>query len=469
MTLISPEYLELQKSLHQDHRYGTSSGQRVNDVLVLKEREGCETVLDYGCGKGHLRQRVGECVAEYDPAIPGKDADPEPADLVVCSDVLEHIEPDNLNDVLLHIRSKTKKRFYFVVNLRQAQKSLPDGRNAHLIIESSEWWREQIEQYFWITEFAENDYEMTGVAQPVTIVGAVKSVGVMRDERIAHVRQNVIKTPRRIPDAQLKPHEGLAIIACYGPSLKDTYPLLKKQHKKFAGTLVSVSGAHDYLRQKGITPDIHVECDPRPHKSKMLKKRSRDTKYYMASCCAPEVIDMLKGHDVTLWHLYNGPESFEIRDIKSEEFAAMIPGGGSVGLRTITLLYFLGFRKFIVHGMDCSFEGDEQHAGAHSGKVQKTIKVRPAVTINNKPIRSDKEYVTSPVLISYANHMLKDLRVGKYPGCEFYWYGRGLFQEMLQLQNLQLQAEASDQQARGIEPEFLEPKDYFSPVVEEAA
>src|SRR5688572_8095812 len=101
MTLISPEYLEQQRLLHGDARYGTSSGRRVNDVLTLIEREKCETVLDYGCGKGQLRQRVGECVAEYDPAVPGKDADPEPADLVVCSDVLEHIEPENLNDVLL--------------------------------------------------------------------------------------------------------------------------------------------------------------------------------------------------------------------------------------------------------------------------------------------------------------------------------------------------------------------------------
>jgi hypothetical protein len=291
----------------------------------------------------------------------------------------------------------------------------------------------------------------------------------MRDERIAHVRQNILKTPRRIPDAPLKPHEGVAIIACYGPSLKNTYPLLKKQQKKLAGTLVSVSGAHDFLRKHGITPDIHVECDPRTHKAKMLRKRSMDTKYYMASCCHPDVVDMLKGHDVTLWHLYNGPESFEIRDIKSEEMAAMIPGGGSVGLRTITLLYFLGFRRFIVHGMDCSFEGEEQHAGKHSGKNQKTIKVRPAVTINNKPIRSENEYVTSPVLISYANHMLKDLRTGKYPGCEFFWYGEGLFQEMLQLQNLQLQAIDADARARGIEQTYLEPKDYFSPVTEEAA
>jgi hypothetical protein len=471
MTLISPDYLELQKQLHGDKKYGISSRRRVNDVLMVKERDKCETILDYGCGKGLLKANIGDCVREYDPAIPGKDGEPEPADLVVCTDVLEHIEPENLSDVLAHIRSKTIKRFYFTISLRPANKTLADGRNAHLIVESSDWWREQIGQYFWIMECQESDrFEMVGVAQPVAVIGKVKSIGVMRDERIAHVRSNVIKTPKRIPDCPLPPHPGIALIANYGPSLTGTFELLEKQRKKLKGaTLVSVSGAHDFLRKRNMTPDIHVECDPRAHKGKMMRKVSKKTKYYMASCCHPDVVDQLKGHDITLWHLYNGPESFEIRDIKSEEAAAMIPGGGSVGLRAITLLYFLGFRSFIVHGMDCSFQDDgEQHAGPHTGKVQKTIKVRPAVMVRGKSVRSEREYTTSPVLISYANHMLKDLRVGRYPACNFFWYGDGLFQEMLRLQNMQLQSLTEEQAEAGIEPTYLPAQDYFS-AKEEAA
>ena len=58
--------------------------------------------------------------------------------------------------------------------------------------------------------------------------------------------------------------------------------------------------------------------------------------------------------------------------------------------------------------------------------------------------------------------MLKDLRIGRYPACNFYWYGDGLFQEMLRLQNLQLQALDADAQAKGVEPLYREPVDYFS-------
>lgn len=140
----------------------------------------------------------------------------------------------------------------------------------------------------------------------------------------------------------------------------------------------------------------------------------------------------------------------------------MIPGGGSVGLRTITLLYFLGYRHFIVHGMDCSFEGDEQHAGAHTGKVQRVMDVNPGVMVRGQSVKSDRWFKTSPVLCSYADHMLKDLRVGRYPECHFYWYGDGLFQEMLRLQNMQLAALSADAGAKGEVEPYVEPRDYFN-------
>ncbi|MCC6889618.1 MAG: DUF115 domain-containing protein [Hyphomicrobiales bacterium] len=297
---------------------------------------------------------------------------------------------------------------------------------------------------------------------PLCVVGAVKAVGVLKEERNAHTRVNVLKTAKRIPDAPVKAHDGAALIACYGPSLRRTFADLPRQRQALGATLVSVSGAHDFLRKHRITPDIHVECDPRAHKTAMLRRLSPKTRYYMASCCHPEVIDHVAGHDLTLWHLYNGEESLAIRDIKSEETAALIPGGGAVGLRTVTLLYFLGYRQFVIHGMDCSFDGDAQHAGPHSGKTQPPMQVKAAVRIGDSEVMSERWFSTSPVLTTYADHMLKDLRLGRYPGCRFHWYGDGLFQEMLRLQNLQLKALAQAAAARGLAPLHGAPRDYFN-------
>lgn len=110
--------------------------------------QGCGTVLDFGCGKGSLKARLGEFVAEYDPAIPGKDSEPEPADLVVCTDVFEHVEPDYLEAFISRLASLSRKAAFVVIATRPAAKSLPDGRNAHLIVKGDGWWRRKLQKWF---------------------------------------------------------------------------------------------------------------------------------------------------------------------------------------------------------------------------------------------------------------------------------------------------------------------------------
>lgn len=151
--LISPAYLQTQVELHAAPRgYGGKGDKWASAVNALAWVHGCVTVLDYGCGRGTLKERValsyhGErIVREYDPAIPGKDALPEPADLVVSTDVLEHIEPERLDTVLAHLQSLTKKVLFVVIATRPSGKTLSDGRNAHLILETGEWWHARMEQ-----------------------------------------------------------------------------------------------------------------------------------------------------------------------------------------------------------------------------------------------------------------------------------------------------------------------------------
>lgn len=116
------------------------------------------TVLDYGCGSGSLRKQLRDClVREYDPAVSGKDQDPEPADIVVCVDVLEHIEPDKLQRVLQHLYNLTIKMALFVIATRPAEKRLPDDRNAHLIIDNAAWWHRQLKQFPWVIEMMTSD------------------------------------------------------------------------------------------------------------------------------------------------------------------------------------------------------------------------------------------------------------------------------------------------------------------------
>ena len=160
--LISDSYREMNRQLHeQNKKYGVmrDSGDMQEadavtaSIIDVARNNKMKSILDYGCGKGMFKEAASRLapdltVTEYDPAIPGKDALPTPADLVICTDVLEHVEPDLLDAVLQHIRSVTIKGAISLPNLLPAKKVLRDGRNAHLIQESPAWWHGKVSKYF---------------------------------------------------------------------------------------------------------------------------------------------------------------------------------------------------------------------------------------------------------------------------------------------------------------------------------
>lgn len=146
--LISIEYARLNAKLHRAHEsYGTSGGKWAPLVRALARYAGTRSLLDYGCGKQTLAQAMGSrfSVIPYDPGIPGLEALPSPHALVVCGDVLEHIEPDRIDSVLSHLAQLTEMVLFIVLSTRPAVKTLEDGRNAHQIIEQPQWWLDRLD------------------------------------------------------------------------------------------------------------------------------------------------------------------------------------------------------------------------------------------------------------------------------------------------------------------------------------
>jgi hypothetical protein len=142
------EYADLQKQLHAQGGYGTSGHKHAARVIDLARRMETRNVMDYGCGQRTLGAALPFAITNYDPFIEGCDAEPAVHDLVVCGDVLEHIEPDCLFDVLIHLHSKVGKTVFIDVATRPAKKVLADGRNAHLIQEVNSWWLEKLTAFF---------------------------------------------------------------------------------------------------------------------------------------------------------------------------------------------------------------------------------------------------------------------------------------------------------------------------------
>lgn len=158
MPHISKSYMLLNRNLHTSSPgFGSSGWRWANDLALVADRHGCQDILDYGCGKFTLQPALPPQLQSnyvgYDPAILETHKTLFPADLVACLDVLEHIEPEHLQGVLDELRSLTKKAAFFVVSTRPASKNLPDGRNAHLIVETVEWWLFHILKRFELQRF----------------------------------------------------------------------------------------------------------------------------------------------------------------------------------------------------------------------------------------------------------------------------------------------------------------------------
>jgi hypothetical protein len=164
VALITPEYIEEQRLLHEASAYGSRGfnwGYLVAGIALI---EGATSILDYGCGKGTLGRTLRGArlnARDYDPAMPEASAEPTAADLVVSVDVLEHIEPGCLDDVLDHIRWLSRKLLFVAISTRPAKRFLTDGRNTHLLIEDGDWWRSKFEargfvvRRVWVTGISE--------------------------------------------------------------------------------------------------------------------------------------------------------------------------------------------------------------------------------------------------------------------------------------------------------------------------
>lgn len=424
--LITNDYLELQRDLHANYNYGKGVDAE-ECAKIVKGLIQTGTVLDYGCGQGHFARLLsGYDVEEYDPCIEGKDEEPATADIVVCADVMEHIEPECLDAVLLHIRVLAKRFAVFVIATGPSKKIMKDGRSAHLIVEDQGFWFQKLTGLFEFERFEDRTNEGRGlliVAKPrafktetIIPIARVRGTSAVTDDvRNENVRINSAAIKNRL-ELDVPAHERVAHIACYGPSLLDTWGSLAIA-KAIGEDVFTVSGAHRFLLDRSVIPMAHMDCDPRAHKIEMRGHPHKDVSYWIASCVDPLYFDGLE--NVSLWHSYNGKASKEA--FKIDPGHRMVVGGGSIGLRAMSVLYCRGYRKFEIHGMDCSFGNGEHHAGPHLGKNHDAVPVKCG----------ERWFSANAVMLLYARYFRKQIALMKDVNINL--HGDGLLQHMMKL------------------------------------
>jgi hypothetical protein len=178
--LISEEMKALNQELHQRMpQFGTAAGKHVDEIYheFIKPFD-ITNILDYGCGKNHFAIKMsslypGLNVTSYDPGVPAFATKPECTfEAVLCHDVLEHVEPEYIDNVLQDILQYGEKWFYLSIGLGPCQKKLADGRDNHLIQESSVWWLEKLRKIGFkpLTGRQVNEQLPNGVERPYVFV-----------------------------------------------------------------------------------------------------------------------------------------------------------------------------------------------------------------------------------------------------------------------------------------------------------
>lgn len=152
--LISEGYREQQQYLHDTSDYGTMAQHYGPMISQIVERMEISHLLDYGCGKRMgllktLKKPSWKLTYQgYDPGVTELSSPPIPAQMVCCIDVLEHIEPEYLDNVLDHLAKLTEDIVFLSIHTGPAMKTLQDGRNAHLTQQPIEWWLPKLTDRF---------------------------------------------------------------------------------------------------------------------------------------------------------------------------------------------------------------------------------------------------------------------------------------------------------------------------------
>lgn len=164
MNKISEIYDILYKEQNYNSLEATNNENKWEEICRLLSAWKFDTLTDLGCGRGYYLRKFlelgknvfgvefsKECCDKYLKDVPhiNKDISKYCAtggrcDLVFCMDVLEHIEPKHIDEVLKGTSRLSDRALFGVAN----HKDEFQGQDLHLIIEDSIWWQQKLSNFY---------------------------------------------------------------------------------------------------------------------------------------------------------------------------------------------------------------------------------------------------------------------------------------------------------------------------------
>lgn len=207
------------------------------------------------------------------------------------------------------------------------------------------------------------------------------TLNVPRETIIENVRSNL---QRHVPQLSVHaPTDRLVALVAGGWSLNETFHELRDLY--FAGVpMVALNGSGNWLMEHNIRPAMQVVMDARPDNRVFIEEPIPRCKYFLASQCDPTLFELCKDRETYIFHILSqeaeeedqedgnveslvpsedkeGPNDDVERALIREYYRdrwCLVPGGGTIGTRSISLARILGYQLMHVFGLDSCLSPD---------------------------------------------------------------------------------------------------------------
>lgn len=381
---------------HPAYRNYAPGERNIDGMLAeLSPRVGASFV-DFGCGTGRPAQELakrGYRVLALDFAdncldnmvdVPFLVADLTKlpslsAQFGYCTDVMEHIDPDYVDDVLEGIARCVRGAVYFAIStVDDAFGPALEGKQLHLTVRKATWWTEKMAAYWPIIDIvATSDIECHIVARNYPKGFLENAEGLVNtacntsvDVILDHVKTNAHRADVKWL-CECEAHERHAVLVGGGPSLKNHLAEIRRRQgdPDSKQDIIALNGAAKFLLANNIVPDYLLMVDPRERNLEFVERYPNTLclpvarSHLIAAQCHPKVFDALAGKDVMTFLMYL-PEI----DARKNELlpkgtrCTPVIGPTSAGLTAMSVMVAAGYRSLHLYGYDSSDEETAAHA-----------------------------------------------------------------------------------------------------------
>lgn len=397
----------------------------VQQFLAVAQPREHSTIIDFGAGTGrgafmlalmgkHLKvemldfatnsldEDVKEIMKDQPHALAFTQHDltkpvPMAAEYGYCTDVMEHIPPDDVNKVLTNIL-QAAQHVFFQISCTEDHCGQLIGHTLHLSVHPPRWWYDKFVGMGCDVHWYKAADDESACALYVTAWATGKDVaeaGVLNieEERMrANVRVNTAAGHRQVRPHIPQPKEVLLIGG--GPSLNEQLPTIRRMRDEGC-LLVTMNGAYNWALANGLSVSGTIVVDAREFNARFTKPVMPGVHYMLGSQCDPAVFEGIPREQVYLWNttaelikdildeivptqkiearsgLVIPPEALARFEGTNDgtKFSGVIEdnqwygvmGGSTVMLRALPLLRMLGYMKFHLFGCDSCVSTDADH------------------------------------------------------------------------------------------------------------